>query len=705
MICKMRRALPLLIIVLFVGTAWAEEAPELPKDVNALPADLASRMKGLIKQAEKYRGLNCKHAVPCGAVGKEGLRKKMLQAFDEELPAEKMNPLEASLKSFGFIPETMVLNKYYPELLTSQVAGFYDPRRKYLAMVENGGGVMGKAGKEQYGADLAERMDDTVMVHELTHALQDQYFDLQKFSIDAPMSDAGAARTALIEGDATLTMYDFFSGMQLENMPGVEQMMNKLFEDPKQLMDMAPDMPGSKEMGEAPAWFRDNLLFSYMNGFTFCINIKKLGGQKLLDYAFTKDPPKSTEQILHPEKWHGQRDDPIEIAWPDLSAELPGYAKIYEAQLGEQSIKVLLRDKLKDDKNATTAAAGWGGDRFAVYAKGNDRLLLWITEWDSNQDSKEFKEIAAKLGEDWKIESPRPSRVVIIRGKTDGIALDALKTKLADAKATAPDNKAMDFAALGIKKGAAPAGGNDLAEALAGLLGEDEKNGGKELDIGALLKDPNIQKIADNLGKELGGGEGGLDIGKMMKDPAMQELMKNMLSQERPAGKLSDDRRSYTNAQIGLEIALPESLKDWKFEVKPPQMISALAQSPLGGQISLVTQSLPIATPIETMGPMMEMGPKMMEGYKKISGGLIETSGKKGYELQFEASNGAKLHMIQRAYVSGSNMIVIIGMAPVEGWPAVEKGVKEALDGLKFVAPAPAGEQKKAAPKKEPLEE
>src|SRR6266404_5296155 len=126
------RALPPLI-VLFVATAWAGEPaePELPKDVNALPADLATRMKGLIKQAEKYRGLNCKHAVPCGSVGVEGLRKKMLLAFDEELPATKINPLEASLKSFGFIPESMNLSKYYPELLTSQVGGFYDPRRKY----------------------------------------------------------------------------------------------------------------------------------------------------------------------------------------------------------------------------------------------------------------------------------------------------------------------------------------------------------------------------------------------------------------------------------------------------------------------------------------------------------------------------------------------------------------------------------------------
>jgi len=243
-------------------------------------------------------------------------------------------------------------------------------------------------------------MQQVALVHELAHALADQHFNLEKFDLGEPLSDEGAARTALVEGDATLAMYDFAIGMRLENFPGMDKVMGQLFKDPQQLMAMLPDMPGTKELADAPAWFRDNLLFSYLQGFSFCVSVRKAGGQRLLDYAFSKDPPRSTEQIIHPEKWLAKRDDPIAIAWPDLAQELPAHKKLCEGQLGELNIKIILREKLKNEEQAATAAAGWGGDRFAVYAKDQNAVLLWITEWDSIQDSKEFKEAAAVLGPD-----------------------------------------------------------------------------------------------------------------------------------------------------------------------------------------------------------------------------------------------------------------------------------------------------------------
>ena len=261
-----------------LSVSGADAKPvELPAGIQALPAALEARMKELIKSAEKFRGLPCRQAVPSGALGEEGLKRQMLEAFQDELPAEKMNPLEASLKAFHFIPQEMVLSKYYPELLTSQVGGYYDPKRKYLVLVQREDGLLGKEAKEKYGADMANRMEETVLVHELTHAIQDQHFDLQKFTANDPLSDEGAAHTALVEGDATLTMYDFLMNMRIENFPGLEQIMNQLMKDPKQLIDMSPDMPGSKQMSEAPAWFRDNLLFSYLQGFVFCINVRKAG--------------------------------------------------------------------------------------------------------------------------------------------------------------------------------------------------------------------------------------------------------------------------------------------------------------------------------------------------------------------------------------------------------------------------------------------
>ena len=179
------------------------------------------------------------------------------------------------------------------------------------------------------------------LVHELTHALQDQSFDLDRFENPDPLSDAGTAGEALVEGDATLTMLDYEARTHLETTPGMTGVLSGMMRDPRKTIAASPDLPGTREMLAAPAWFRDTLLFSYLQGAAFCLEVRRQGGQKLLDYAFTTDPPRSTEQILHPEKWYGRRDDPVVLHLPDLAAELPGYNRAAEGELGELGITAL----------------------------------------------------------------------------------------------------------------------------------------------------------------------------------------------------------------------------------------------------------------------------------------------------------------------------------------------------------------------------
>jgi len=681
----------LLLAILFAAfatTARAEEDPKLPEGINALPNDLARRMAGLVKQTEKYRGLRCLHGVAKGSLAKDGLRVKMLEAFAEELPPAKLKPLEKSLKLFGLIPETMDLSKYYPELLTSQVGGFYDPRKKYLVIVQNEGGVLGKDAQNKYGKEVAERLEETVMVHEICHAIQDQHFDLKKFAIEDPLSDEGAGRLALIEGDATLTMYSYFSGTPLEKMPGVDRVMNQMFEDPRQLMEMAPDMPGSKEMLAAPAWFRDNLLFSYMQGFAFCLEVKRTGGQKLLDHAFKTDPPKSTEQILHPEKWLAKRDEPIRIELPDLSAALPGFTKIAEGQLGEQSIKVLLRETFKTEKEqaaTSEAAAGWGGDRFAVVEKNGQSALLWATEWDTPEDAKQFALAAEKLNGNWKVKQPSDKRVQLLRGTLSEAEAAAAFAALATAKSTAPENKPLDLASLGIQPGAKQkADGEDFLQGIAEQL---EKGG--DVDLNKLLGDGKLEELEKELGGKGGALEGQPELAELMKNPAMQEMVKKMLSEERPKGKATEDGRGYTNEQLGFRLRVPDDAKEWKLNATPPAPLAVSVSDPTNeAQVTVVSQSLPFAMPIESMGPMLEMGPKMaMKDFKKISSGAIEVSGKKGWELQYEGlANGAPLRSTQRVFIQGNNMIVLSAVTSPERWATHEKAITGTLKSFEFFA-------------------
>ncbi len=417
----------------------------LPAASPPLPAS-CQHVAELMQAAEKYRGLHARATVPAGSLSPRRLRAEIVESMPEDYPPAELRALEVSLKAFGLIPETMDLRRYLPDLLSSQVAGFYDPDRKFLALVDLPRG--GKRG-------MPDNSEDVTLVHELTHALQDQAFDLRRFEDRDPLSDGGTARTALVEGDATLTMLDFSLGGSLETLPGVDAVLTTMQQDPEKLVDSSPDLPGAREMAAAPPWIRDTLVFSYFQGAAFCVSARRRGGQALLDYAFTTDPPRSTEQILHPEKWHTRRDDPILLKLPDLAAELPGYRKAAEGEMGELSLRIFLREGLKDAERANRAAAGWGGDRFAVYEDGEKgaagRRVVWITEWDTETDAGEFRDalaaMPALLG--WHVESAGPTRVLAYRGNLPDERWAAVRARLAAVVAEKPANKDIDLKAIG----------------------------------------------------------------------------------------------------------------------------------------------------------------------------------------------------------------------------------------------------------------
>jgi hypothetical protein len=405
--------------------------------MTPLPPESAKHFQELLEAAEKYRGLTARRPVPAGTLAEAELRKKMSESVAENLSPGQLKAIEIGAKAFGLIPESLDLSRYLPELLASQVAGFYDPERDYMALVRR----EGEAWKAVDGRDP----EDMIVVHELVHALQDQHFDLQAFETADPMSDESTARSALTEGDATLTMTSFLAGKNVETVPGMGEAMSSLLQDPAA---MAADVPGGDEMAKAPAWIRDSLLFSYAEGFAFCLDVRRAGGQKLLDHAFSTDPPRSSEQILHPEKWRGRRDDPIVLSWPDLSTVLAGWAKASAGEAGEATIRTLLRESSRNREKAHAAAAGWGGDRFTVYEKDGRRLLVWWTEWDSEADAREFQKAARGLGAGWRVEALSPRRVLVVRGDLPREQRTALRARLAAAQATAPANRAIDLKSL-----------------------------------------------------------------------------------------------------------------------------------------------------------------------------------------------------------------------------------------------------------------
>ncbi|HEX6862093.1 MAG TPA: hypothetical protein VF414_04710 [Thermoanaerobaculia bacterium] len=608
-------------------------APSLPPGVAPLPEALESRVEALLEQAEKYRGLEAKEAVPSGTVDDPALRKKLVESFQKDLPPERLRPVEVALKAFGLVPESLDLAKFFPELLTSQVAGFYDPERHYLALVERDGEIA----PSDLPADTAKKAEEAVLVHELTHAIQDQHFHLESFASGQPLDDADVAKVALIEGDATLVMMDFFAETSLASLPGIEETMGAFLDDPRKMLEATPGVPGMAELSSAPAWFQDTLLFSYFEGFQFSLSTRRKGGQALLDHAFTKDPPRSSEQILHPEKWHTKRDDPVVLPWPDLSRVLPGWTKATEAQLGELTIRTLFRGALKKDERAVQAAAGWGGDRFGVYEKGgqtgNDRLLAWVTEWDTEADAREFQSAARDLGRGWAVQRSG-QRVVVIRGTLKKPERTALQAALASIRAERPANRGIDFAALGVE--------------------------------------PKPQQTRRE---------------EFLEHPTTQEAMKKVAEQDLGEGEVSEDGSTYTNPALGFSIAAPRSREGWVFDTEPgvPGVVVTLAGPDQDANVSVILLPLGQPVDIQAMGPVFEMGIQMpMARYEKIGSGLVERDGVKAWEVEFEALLENKpVRGLIRMYGQGTDVLMAgVYVTPPERWRKNEKVTREILDSL-----------------------
>jgi hypothetical protein len=225
------------------------------------------------------------------------------------------------------------------------------------------------------------------MAHELTHALQDQHFNLRRFEKwPKGDSDAELAAHALVEGDATLVMTFY------------------VMRDLKRVAAMMKSMGGAgsatEKIERAPRVLRESLLFPYKQGMEWTSQVYRRGGWPLVSEAF-KNLPQSTEQILHAEKYFA-RDAPVKINLPEIAGLLgKGWARLDYDVNGEWSYFQILDEYLRAEKESQQAVAGWGGDRFALYENRANRqvLLAQLTAWDTERDAAEFFDAYVKRTE------------------------------------------------------------------------------------------------------------------------------------------------------------------------------------------------------------------------------------------------------------------------------------------------------------------
>jgi hypothetical protein len=331
---------------------------------QALAANKTQRA-AIEEQVEQLRGLKFKEPVDYQVLNRKEIKQTISTKLAEVYSEVEFQHMTDAMAAVGLLPAKYPLREKYIELLGEQVAAFYDQHRHHLVMYED--------------ATLENAQNRVVLAHELTHALQDQHFGLKKLPLEIKTNDdRAAAASALVEGDATLVMSEFM----------LNNLSKQMFKD-SVLASFTQDM---KQLETAPRFLREMLVFPYLRGQEFCAALFGQGGYEAVSAAYA-NPPTSTAQILHPEKYMANpREEPIAITWPDTKVN--GTAPVGDNVVGEMGLRILFAEWL-DAATGERAAAGWRGDRYLYFAPGE--ALVWKTVWANAEEAAEFFEAQKKL--------------------------------------------------------------------------------------------------------------------------------------------------------------------------------------------------------------------------------------------------------------------------------------------------------------------
>ena len=330
-----------------------------------LDSEAVSQIDEIEGQVRILRGLQQTRPVDREFLTQVQLRRLVIDDFLADFTQEEAFVDARVLSLLGLLERDFDLWNFYADFYTEQVAGFYDDEEEEMAVI--------------CGADFGgpERI---TFAHEYTHALQDQTYDLDDglgYNDDLCEADSErcAAIQALIEGDAFLLETQWLRTYATR-------------EDLADLMEFSTSFE-SPVYDSAPQFLRQDFLFPYLAGLEFVKTLYLDGGWAAVDAAYL-NPPLSTEQILHPERYPA--DAPIWLEVPDLSAALGvEWSEIDRGVVGEWDIQAILNQFLPKAV-AVDAAKGWGGDYYlAFYNEDKDiDALVLVSEWDTMQDVHEF---------------------------------------------------------------------------------------------------------------------------------------------------------------------------------------------------------------------------------------------------------------------------------------------------------------------------
>ena len=318
-------------------------------------------VRELGQQVELVRGLPAVRPVPFRAITQAELHDEVTAQTDEDVAALRQD--EAALRLLGLIDRDDDLAKLLAQSQSDTLLGYYDPQEQAFVYVTD----------KAPGA-----IEELTIAHEYVHALQDQHFTLALPAAQLD-DDSRLAIRALVEGDASLS-----AKLYADSALGFSDLLSTFSASP--LLDNAT-------LARLPDALTEMLQFPYEAGTAFVGALYDQGGLKAVDNAFAV-PPRSTEQILHANKYLAQ-EQPISVRAPALPAALQKTWRVANSNvLGELGWRMALQSRL-EPMAANIGAAGWGGDRYTLFQQGEKQtyMLAAISAWDTEADAQEFAEL------------------------------------------------------------------------------------------------------------------------------------------------------------------------------------------------------------------------------------------------------------------------------------------------------------------------
>jgi hypothetical protein len=370
-----------------------EVEPVEEKDHKITPAEakeLFNSVDEILRFASKDTGLPIKKKVKRTIVSREQVEKYIGAKFKDDADRIRFERSELVQKKFGLLPRQFDLHSFLIKLLAEQVAGYYDEKTRTMNLLDWN----------------APEMQRPVMAHELTHALQDQSFNLGKMSkheediekkglddLDALIrnDEESTCRSAVLEGQAMIVLLDYVLAPQdqsVEKMPQVVEIMQAS-------MDKSRDSP---VFDSAPLLLQEQLSFPYRQGMKFIKDLLVAGGKKLAYNGVLERMPQTTREVMEPKEYLAGHVVPP-LLLPDFSFLKKDYEPYDAGAMGELDVNILLR-VYADEKLANKLAPDWRGGSYYAAGRRNAKPpnkdssahigLFYVSKWGSESAAQEF---------------------------------------------------------------------------------------------------------------------------------------------------------------------------------------------------------------------------------------------------------------------------------------------------------------------------